>query len=464
MAYNPYIHGTQRPMTVGGPALQAFGTDNQPPDPRRALGGQPLGSTGYQVASATQGALRPGTTAGAVAPAQVPLINPSTVAPGLSSAAVTPQAAGALGALGKQPSSLAALQAMLTPKTPKDDPTASLWNRRQDPRRAQMLGMVDAGLEMMQAKPGESALSAIGKGLRTGFKTSEAVRAQRIGEKTKAEELVLKRIAALAAMTKAMDTSTDDIKEWNKLFPNWQNDPKQKAALLKYQTSRGATNIDLKVNTKDKQGSVKRYTDEVNRLTTIPSSDTLTDTTMMLDLLEGGMRAGPREERLLGLRTGLSALGLLSEEETANLSEQEIFSKISKRRVLDLTAKLKGALSDKELSFITEAANKLGDQPDALKLMLHYTRIGLQRQSKRRDAIFNWELSDQQKKIPSNRDVLRFARKWEKENTAGSLKDELLAEMKVLQRQIPDPTQFSDALRKRYGALGEEIWFNRNKR
>ena len=465
MVYNPYIHGPQ-PQGI----FQPLG--NQP------LGGQPqrYGSTGFQVANAST--LGQGVTRGAAKP--VPLVNPATVVPGQTapgyppainqnlppqvvdqpSAAVSASAAklGSLSGIAGKQSQIAALQAMLTPKVAKDDPNANLWNRRQDPRRAQMMGLVDAGLGMMQAKPGETFMSAAGRSLREGFKTSEAVRAQRIGEKTKAEELGLKRMAALTAMTKALDTNTNDMKEWDKLFPGWRvpNSAAQRA-VLKYSAGKGATNVNMKIDTKDKTLTAKRHADAVTELTTMPNASVMQDTDTMLGLLEGGMNAGYGQERIMNVKRAMAGFGLLSSEEVKKMSEQQIFNKIAKTRVLDLTAKLKGSLSNKELQFITDAANQLEDNPESLKLMLNYTRIGFKRKAALANAVIGFDLEGD--KQPSAREILKFSRKWAKENQKGTIKDDMIAEMEALHSQMrTDPNGFNDLLKSRYGTLGEQIW------
>jgi hypothetical protein len=165
--------------------------------------------------------------------------------------------------------------------------------------------------------------------------------------------------------------------------------PEQKAAALKRyedQQVRRAPRVDINNNPEQRtrNGIIDIALDDFNGVRDLANQahSTLSSLNSMDRLLEQGLRTGKMTDVAHSLRQFGAAFGMKGLD---NVADAEVFRALSNDLTLIQTMKLKGAISEKELNFLSETMPRLGNTPEANRQLIRILRevnqraIGLQR-------------------------------------------------------------------------------------
>ena len=142
--------------------------------------------------------------------------------------------------------------------------------------------------------------------------------------------------------------------------------------------------------------------------------------TLLNLLAQDDFETGPWEEFKLPLKTLGLSFGLFKNDDTTvdNIASAEAFRAKAYEIVLNSVSKMKGALSDKELGFLSAQGPTLSKTTEGNKLLLYLNKHQLNKASKFREYVISWSDENNEGSFPQDgASYNKMISDWKKSDT-----------------------------------------------
>ena len=142
--------------------------------------------------------------------------------------------------------------------------------------------------------------------------------------------------------------------------------------------------------------------------------------TLLNLLAQDDFETGPWEEFKLPLKTLGLSFGLFKNDDTTvdNIASAEAFRAKAYEIVLNSVSKMKGALSDKELGFLSAQGPTLSKTTEGNKLLLYLNKHQLNKASKFREFVISWSDTNNEGSFPQDgASYNKMISDWKKSDT-----------------------------------------------
>ena len=142
--------------------------------------------------------------------------------------------------------------------------------------------------------------------------------------------------------------------------------------------------------------------------------------TLLNLLAQDDFETGPWEEFKLPLKTLGLSFGLFKNDDTTvdNIASAEAFRAKAYEIVLNSVSKMKGALSDKELGFLSAQGPTLSKTTEGNKLLLYLNKHQLNKASKFREYVISWSDTNNEGSFPQDgASYNKMISDWKKSDT-----------------------------------------------
>ncbi len=239
----------------------------------------------------------------------------------------------------------------------------------------------------------------------------------------KAKQGVPKVVEFGPAMKKNGEQKTDE--KGNQLFTYNIYDPLGKIIETYDAPRKSGINIDVGNKSQQKFAEVfstnqaKQFSTQLETSTSADEGMQTVDTLLNL-LAQDDFETGPWEEFKLPLKTLGLSFGLFKNDDTTvdNIASAEAFRAKAYEIVLNSVSKMKGALSDKELGFLSAQGPTLSKTTEGNKLLLYLNKHQLNKASKFREFVISWSDTNNEGSFPQDgASYNKMISDWKKSDT-----------------------------------------------
>tara|TARA_R110002074_G_scaffold384120_1_gene564656 strand:+ start:51 stop:1538 length:1488 start_codon:yes stop_codon:yes gene_type:complete len=211
----------------------------------------------------------------------------------------------------------------------------------------------------------------------------------------------------------------------NQLFTYNIYDPLGKIIETYDAPRKSGINIDVGNKSQQKFGEVfstnqaKQFSTQLETSTSADEGMQTVDTLLNL-LAQDDFETGPWEEFKLPLKTLGLSFGLFKNDDTTvdNIASAEAFRAKAYEIVLNSVSKMKGALSDKELGFLSAQGPTLSKTTEGNKLLLYLNKHQLNKASKFREFVISWSDTNNEGSFPQDgASYNKMISDWKKSDT-----------------------------------------------
>lgn len=211
----------------------------------------------------------------------------------------------------------------------------------------------------------------------------------------------------------------------NQLFTYNVYDPLGKIIKTYDAPRKSGINIDVGNKSAQKFGEVfstnmaKQFSTQLETSSSADEGMATVDTLLNL-LAQDDFETGPWEEFKLPLKTLGLSFGLFKNDDTTvdNIASAEAFRAKAYEIVLNSVSKMKGALSDKELGFLSAQGPTLSKTTEGNKLLLYLNKHQLNKASKFREFVISWSDTNNEGSFPQDgASYNKMISDWKKSDT-----------------------------------------------